>query len=64
MSKNKPIGNRLMDNAYLLDGGIEVHGEALLLACLMHVKGNKERPAELVEEIQEIMLDPNVVEDK
>lgn len=48
-----------MDNAYLWDGKNIHHGEALLLACLLHSKG-RGRGTEDMTEVQRIMRDRNL----
>ena len=60
MSKILPIGNRVMDKAYLRDGDVIHRGEALLLALLVHTKGNKKRKAEDVKQIAAMLDDPNI----
>lgn len=49
-----------MDRAWLRDGDIEVSGEALLLACLLHAKG-KSRRSDDFKDVQRIMKDVNYV---
>jgi hypothetical protein len=44
---------RVMDRAWMRDGKNVYTGEALVLACLLHVK--KQRTAEQEEELKEIM---------
>jgi hypothetical protein len=44
---------RVMDRAWMRDGNNVYTGEALVLACLLHVK--KERTVEQEEELKEIM---------
>lgn len=44
---------RVMDRAWMRDGKNVYTGEALVLACLLHVK--KERTQEQEEELKEIM---------
>ena len=44
---------RVMDRAWLRDGEVIHTGEALVLACLMHVK--KKRTAKQEEELKEIL---------
>jgi hypothetical protein len=58
MSKWVPMGNRLMDRAYLRDGSLVHTGEALLLAMLFHAKG-KRNQSEL-EQVSKMLDDPNV----
>ena len=53
MSKELPIGNRLMDRAWLRDGSVIHSGEALVLACLLAVR--KERTQRQEEELKEVM---------
>lgn len=60
MSKILPIGNRVMDKAYLRDGDVVHRGEALLLALLVHAKGNKKRNAEDVKQVAKMLDDPNI----
>jgi hypothetical protein len=52
-------GQRLMDNAYLLDGNAVHTGESLLLACLLHAKG-KGRKSQDMTDVQRIMRDHNL----
>lgn len=56
-----PIGNRIMDVAYLRDGHNIVHtGEALLLACLVHCKGRTRRGEKELEQVGKMLNDPNL----
>jgi hypothetical protein len=52
--------NRVMDIAWLRDGSTVHTGEALLLACLLRVKG-KSRRSEAMKDVQRIMKDVNYV---
>jgi len=49
--------SHLMYRAYLRDGDTIHTGEALLLACLLHAKGNKNKD---LEDVQRIMKDGNL----
>jgi hypothetical protein len=49
-----------MDIAWLRDGSTVHTGEALLLACLLRVKG-KSRRSEAMKDVQRIMKDVNYV---
>jgi hypothetical protein len=51
--------SRLMYRAYLKDGDKVHTGEALLLACLLHAKGESRKSKDM-EDVQKIMLDHNV----
>ena len=54
MSKDLPVGNRVMDIAYYIDKNQVMHtGEALVLACLLKVK--KTRIPEAEEELKEVL---------
>jgi hypothetical protein len=46
-------GGRLMDLAWMRDKGNIYSGEALVLACLLHVR--KERTAKQEEELKEVL---------
>jgi hypothetical protein len=48
-----PVSGRLVDRAWLRDGKNIHYGEALKLACLLHVRKN--RTARQEEELKEIM---------
>lgn len=55
-----PIGNRIMDIAYMWDShDIQHTGEALMLACLVHTKGKTARGTKEVEHIAKMLDDPN-----
>jgi hypothetical protein len=61
MSKQKyvPVGNRVMDTAFLRDkNGTIYTGEALVLACLFHAKGKRSKENE--EELARLLDDPNL----
>lgn len=58
MSKWVPVGNRLMDQAYLRDGNLIHTGEALLLAVLFHAKGNRNQTE--LEQVSRMLDDPNL----
>lgn len=65
MPKNKKTkfikpGRRVMDMAWLRQGNIIYTGEAMMLACLLHVKGDKARPTQDVKQIAEMLDDPNL----
>lgn len=64
MTKDIPVGNRIMDRAYLRDGDTIHTGEALLIALLLHAKGKTNRGRQELEEISRIMLDPNLTKPK
>ena len=53
-------GRRVMDVAWLRQGNIIYTGEAMMLACLLHVKGDKSRPKQAVQQIAEMLDDPNL----
>ena len=54
MSKDIPVGNRVMDVAYYIDKNEVMHtGEALVLACLLKVK--KTRVPEAEEQLKEVL---------
>lgn len=62
MAKEKwvPLGRRVMDVAYLRDGGITHTGEALALAMLLHAKGNAQRNKNDLEQVGRMLNDPNI----
>lgn len=60
MGKYLPVGNRIMDNAFLRDGELEHTGEALLLALILHTKGKTKRSKQELEEIGKLFDDPNL----
>jgi hypothetical protein len=60
MAKWVPMGNRIMDRAYLRDGDLVHTGEALLVALLFHTKGKTKRGQSELEDISKIMNDPNL----
>jgi hypothetical protein len=62
MTKTKwvPVGNRMMDRAYLRDGSVVHTGEALLLAMLIHAKGKTQRGAEELKQVSKMLDDPNL----
>lgn len=49
---------RVMDRAYIRDGKTVHTGEALLLACLLHTKGQG-RNSDDMRDVQKIMRDHN-----
>jgi hypothetical protein len=53
MAKDFPVSGRLVDRAWFRDGENIHYGEALKLACLLHVR--KKRTARQEEELKEIM---------
>lgn len=55
-----PVGNRVMDIAWMRDGGTVYSGEALVLACLLHAKGKTRRGQAEVEQVAKMMRDPNL----
>lgn len=57
--RDVPIGNRIMDLAYLRDGHTLHTGEALLLAALLHAKGRGRDTKDMVD-VQRIMRDRNL----
>ena len=61
MSKDKwvPMGNRIMDRAWLRDGDTIHTGEALVLALLLHTKGKSKRGQQEVEQVARMLNDPN-----
>jgi hypothetical protein len=48
---------RLIYRAYIRDGDTIITGEALLLACLVHTKGNRSKD---MADVQKIMKDVNL----
>lgn len=60
MSNWVPVGNRLMDKAYLRDGDVVHTGEALLLALLVHAKGKTRRSQNELEQVSKMLGDPNL----
>lgn len=52
-----------MDKAYIRDGRNTHVGEALLLACLLHTKGEGRRTPDMTD-VQKIMKDPNYATNK
>jgi len=58
MSKMLPIGNRVMDRAYMRDGNTLHTGEALMLACLLHAHGKRGTDDEAF--LRKIMKDHNL----
>ena len=60
MSNWVPVGNRLMDKAYLRDGDVVHTGEALLLALLVHAKGKTRRSQNELEQVSKMLDDPNL----
>lgn len=60
MSSWVPVGNRLMDRAYLRDGDVIHTGEALLLALLVHAKGKTRRSQNELEQVSKMLDDPNL----
>ncbi len=54
MSKDLPVGGRIMDRAYYRDkNDIEHTGEALVLACLLYVRKGRTSKAE--EELKDVL---------
>lgn len=51
--------SRVIHRAYIKDGDRIHTGEAVLLACMLHVKG-KGRNTDDMAEVQKIMRDPNL----
>lgn len=62
MTKTKwvPVGNRMMDRAYLRDGDVVHTGEALLLAMLIHARGKTQRGTEELKQVSKMLDDPNM----
>lgn len=62
MTKTKwiPVGNRMMDRAYLRDGDVVHTGEALLLALLFHAKGKTRRGQDELLQVSKMLDDPNI----
>lgn len=60
MSKTLPTGNRIMDLGWFRQGNIVYTDEALVLACLLHVRGATDRPQQHVDQIARMLDDPNV----
>ena len=58
MTKYVPIGNRLMDRAWLRDGSHIYTDEAMVLACLMHVRASR-KEVEQFKRVQRMLNDPN-----
>jgi hypothetical protein len=54
-----PMGNRVMDKAWLRDGDVIHTGEALVLALLLHTKGKSKRGQQEIEEVARMLNDPN-----
>jgi hypothetical protein len=54
-----PMGNRIMDRAWLRDGEVIHTGEALLLAVLLHAKGKSGRGQAEIEQVARMLNDPN-----
>lgn len=54
-----PMGNRVMDRAWLRDGDVIHTGEALLLAVLLHTKGKTGRSQNDLEQVARMLNDPN-----
>lgn len=54
-----PMGNRVMDKAWLRDGDVIHTGEALLLAVLLHAKGKTNRNQAELEQVARMLNDPN-----
>jgi hypothetical protein len=53
MAKYIEPGGRVMDRGYFRDGDNIHYGEALVLACLLHVR--KDRTAKQEEELKEVL---------
>ena len=60
VTKWVPVGNRLMDRAYLRDGDVIHTGEALLLALLFHAKGKTSRGQNEMQQVSKMLDDPNL----
>ena len=56
MKKEEREFYRLVHRAYIRDGGTTHEGEAVLLATLLHTKGNKSKD---MADVQRIMRDHN-----
>jgi hypothetical protein len=60
-----PMGNRMMDRAYMRDRSGNIHtGEALLLAMLLHAKGKTKRGQHEMTDVSKIMKDRNLPKEK
>lgn len=55
--ENWQRANRVYNVAYLRDGDKTYIGEALLIACIVHTKGSRDKN---LKELQKIMRDQNV----
>lgn len=53
----------VLSSAYIRDGKTTHTGKAVLLACLMHTKGN-DRTGQDMADVQRIMYDKNAVKGK
>ncbi len=51
--------NKIMHRAYLRDGRITYNDEAMMLACLVHSRGNSRDGEEMID-VQKIMRDINI----
>jgi len=49
---------RLLNRAYIRDGNATHEGEALILACLLHAKGDSRTGSDMAE-VRRIMRDKN-----
>lgn len=58
MSKEEKF-NRVMDISFIRDGKLIHHGEAVLLACLVHSKGASRNSQDMVE-VQRLLKDKNL----
>lgn len=54
----KDAGNWVISRAYMRDGSVTYTGEALLIACLMHAKG-EDRSSKDMDDVRRIMRDHN-----
>lgn len=59
-----PVGNRVMDRAWLRDGDTIHTDEALVLALLLHTKGKSQRGQQEVEQVARMLNDPNQAKPK
>jgi hypothetical protein len=60
MNNQLPMGQRVMDVAYINNGTIIYTGESVLLACLLHATGKRGRKSKDMLDLQELMLDRNL----
>lgn len=61
-TKIRPDTRQLVNQAWARNGDLEITGEALILACLLHTHGAG-RNSDDFKDIQRIMLDPNLDEE-